>query len=256
MNTQTLNTNETITETENTTTPLSSLAKTALWLLTLLLAPQFILSFILGAYYGVQQGKNFDQQAFATWYNTAPVLLTITLISSFLLLPLLMKATPTKTWTECFSFWRISTINRSTLLKWLTVALTYWLITAAIGILLHLPSENFMLEVKTAANSITMLILVLTTICLTAPITEEVIFRGWLYSKIAQTKLGNIGAMLISSLVFVAIHSQYQHPATLIMVFTLGLLLSWVRYKSNNISYTIVMHMLFNVIAMTSLFLL
>ena len=72
----------------------------------LLLAPQFILSFILGTYSGVQQGKNFDPQAFTAWYNTAPVLLTITLLSSFLLLPLLIKATSAKSWVERFSFWR------------------------------------------------------------------------------------------------------------------------------------------------------
>jgi membrane protease YdiL (CAAX protease family) len=251
MNSETLNSN--ISNTERTR-PLVSLFKTALWLLALVLAPQFILSFGLGLFYGVQQGQDFDPQAFNNWYKTVPVLLTITLLSSFLLIPLLIKATPAKTWPERFEFWCIKSIKRNELSKWLVIALGYWLITVIVGITLNLPDEQFMLDIKQATNSITILALVLTTICLIAPITEEIVFRGWLFSKIAQTKLGDLGAILLSSLAFTAIHSQYQHLETLVMLFTLGLLLSWVRYKSNNISNTIIMHMLFNLLAMASLF--
>ncbi|MBL4832043.1 MAG: CPBP family intramembrane metalloprotease [Aliivibrio sp.] len=257
MNTQTLTSNEAlaVTPTNPTTQPLTSLVKTALWALVLLLAPPFILSVFFGVYYGAQQGENVNADAFNTWFNTTPILLTLTLLSVFLLLPLLIKATPAKTWSERFNFWALKPVKRNHAITWLFIGLLYWAITSFIGLALNLPTENFMLEVKAAANSLPMLALVLTTICLVAPISEEVIFRGWLFSKIAQTKLGGTGAIVISSLAFTLVHAQYQQLSTLVMVFALGLLLSWVRYKSNNISYTILMHMLFNGLAMASLFL-
>lgn len=240
----------------NITTPLSSLFKTTLWALTLLLAPQIILGFLFGVFYGFKHSHNYSAEAFQLWFATMPVLLTVSILSPLISLPLLIKATPKQNQTRLFEFWALKVINKRDTIKWLLITLLYWGITTIIALSLNLPDEPFMLKLNAANNSFSMLVLILSAICVVAPIMEELLFRGWLFSKIAETKLGNIGALIISSLAFTAIHSQYQHIATLVMLFSLGLLLGWVRYKAKNVSYTILMHMIFNSVAMINLFLL
>jgi membrane protease YdiL (CAAX protease family) len=111
-----------------------------------------------------------------------------------------------------------------------------------------------MLDLKAESNNSIVVILMVLTICVVVPIMEELVFRGWLYSKIAQTKLGDIGALTISSIIFTLIHTQYDNIITFLVIFLLGLLLGFARYKSANISYSIAMHMIFNSLAMVALF--
>jgi len=44
-------------------------------------------------------------------------------------------------------------------------------------------------------------------------------------------------------------HNQYEQLATFLIILSLGLLLGWVRYKSQNTAYCIAIHMLFNGLA-------
>lgn len=234
--------------------PKPTLIKTVLWLLVILLLPQLVLGFGFTVFFGIQQGGDFTEEAFSLWFASVPVLLVLTLITPLLTLPLLNKATQAENWDSRFDFWAVKVINAKVLVKWLIVGLVFWLISSYIGELLNLPIEQFMLDVKAASNSLGVAILIVVTICLLVPVMEELVFRGWLYSKIAQTKLGNIGALFLSSILFTAIHTQYDNVITLVMIFSLGLLLGCVRYKSGNISYSIAIHILFNSLTTIALF--
>jgi hypothetical protein len=79
----------------------------------------------------------------------------------------------------------------------------------------------------------------------TAPITEEIAFRGFIYRGFAASRLGTIGAVAISSLIFTAIHIQYD-LFTLGGVLLLALLLGTVRAVSGSTLLTISMHALNN----------
>ncbi len=81
-----------------------------------------------------------------------------------------------------------------------------------------------------------------------APLYEEILFRGFMFKGIENSKLGPIGALLITSLAWSALHIQYD---ILIIgtVFTGGLLLGWARLKTNSIYIPIVMHALQNLLA-------
>jgi membrane protease YdiL (CAAX protease family) len=233
-----------------------SLLKTTLWLLALLLLAQLVLGFALGVFYGMQQDTELDDVIFDTWFTSIPVLLSFTLASSLLTFPLLIKATNKNNWIERFDFWVVRKINGKTCAKWLLVALVFWVIVSALGEYLNLPVEQFMLDIKAANSSFALLSLIVVNMCIVIPIMEELIFRGWLFSRIAQTKLGSIGALFITSLIFTIIHAQYEQSFTFVMIFTLGLLLAFIRYKSNNISYSILMHIVFNSLSLFALLLL
>ncbi|HBO87188.1 MAG TPA: hypothetical protein DD620_00360 [Verrucomicrobia bacterium] len=80
------------------------------------------------------------------------------------------------------------------------------------------------------------------TAILIAPLYEEILFRGILFPKIIQ-KTGLINALIITSLLFAALHF---HIPALLPLFALSTLLSLVYWWSGSLWNCIVIHMLFN----------
>ncbi len=81
-------------------------------------------------------------------------------------------------------------------------------------------------------------------LCLIAPITEELLFRGALLKLLSP--YGSKVAILISALLFVAIHGNLQQfPST----FLAGLLFGFISVKTGTIFYAIILHMFNNVFA-------
>jgi membrane protease YdiL (CAAX protease family) len=79
----------------------------------------------------------------------------------------------------------------------------------------------------------------------TAPITEEAVFRGFIYRGFAASRLGRFGAVILSSLIFTAVHIQYD-LITLCGVLATALLLGTMRCISGSTLLTIAMHALNN----------
>lgn len=81
-----------------------------------------------------------------------------------------------------------------------------------------------------------------------APVTEELIFRGFLISGLRPTRLGASGAVLVSAFAWAAIHGQYgfYEMAT---IFALGVLLGTARMKTGSVLVPIALHALSNVIS-------
>lgn len=233
--------------------PKASLLKTMLWLAVILFLPQLILFFVFGVFWGAQD-NDLTQSTSVAWHSSVAVMLGMTLMAPLITLPLLNRATKVNTWRERFNFWALKAISVKLLCIWLGVGITFWLFSSLVGEWLKLPIEPFMLEVKAATDSMPMIALIIITICIVAPIVEEVIFRGWLYSKLVQTKLSNAGAMGLSAILFTLIHTQYDNFSTFLMILLLGLLLSLVRFISGNINYSIAIHMLYNSLSTMALF--
>ena len=82
-----------------------------------------------------------------------------------------------------------------------------------------------------------------------APFLEEVIFRGFLFRGIEASILGPVGAVLLTSLVWTAIHMQYSlfWQAN---IFVLGILFGLARYKTGSTLVTFQLHFLHNLLAM------
>lgn len=78
-----------------------------------------------------------------------------------------------------------------------------------------------------------------------APIFEELIFRGWLFSKLRK-ELKLIPAILLTSLLFGLMHGQWNVG---INVFALSLFLCGLREYTGNIYASILLHMIKNGIA-------
>ena len=81
-----------------------------------------------------------------------------------------------------------------------------------------------------------------------APMSEEVLARGFLYRGWSASFLRVPGAIILSSLLWTVVHLQYD-LYFLAEVFSIGLWFGYMRYRSNSLWLTIVLHALNNLTA-------
>ena len=93
---------------------------------------------------------------------------------------------------------------------------------------------------------------VITTIVI-APILEEFIFRGFLFSQLRIT-LGNWGAISLSSLAWTSLHFQYELKI-LFVLFVFGLFLGFLRWKYNSLFLVMALHAVNNLVALITAYL-
>ncbi|GLH75687.1 abortive infection protein [Bradyrhizobium sp. SSBR45G] len=109
-------------------------------------------------------------------------------------------------------------------------------------------SPGFMLDVlKTAKGDGTVWLMVI-AFCVAAPLSEELFARGFLYRGWSDSFLRVPGAIILSSLVWTAMHLQYDWYFFL-EVFALGLWFGYLRSVSHSTGLTIVLHGLNNLAA-------
>lgn len=85
-----------------------------------------------------------------------------------------------------------------------------------------------------------------------APVSEELAFRGFLLTALAKSRLGIVGGGLVSNLLWAAPHFQYS-VAGLATVFSGGLLLTWLVWRTGSIRAAIVAHVVANCVLLAYL---
>ena len=114
---------------------------------------------------------------------------------------------------------------------------------------------GFMGDVLKTARADNALWLLVIAFCVAAPITEEFFARGFLYRGWSESFLRVPGAIILSSLIWTSLHLQYNWYF-LGEVFSIGVLLGYIRYRSNSTWLTIILHGLNNLAAVAQTFLL
>jgi hypothetical protein len=114
---------------------------------------------------------------------------------------------------------------------------------------------GFMGDVLKTAREDGALPLLLLAFCVAAPVTEEFFARGFLYRGWSESFLRVPGAIVLSSLVWTGLHLQYNWYF-LGEVFSIGLLLGYLRYRTNSTWLTIILHGLNNFAAVVQTILL
>jgi membrane protease YdiL (CAAX protease family) len=82
-----------------------------------------------------------------------------------------------------------------------------------------------------------------------APIFEEAFFRGFLFEGFRQSRLGPIGAVLLTAFAWALLHIQYD-LFNIATIFIMGILLGVVRIKTGSLWSTIIMHGFNNMVAL------
>ena len=88
-------------------------------------------------------------------------------------------------------------------------------------------------------------LLALLTVGIGAPVAEELLFRGFMLSALAQTWLGYSGEALVSNTIWTLLHAGYT-PIGIVEVFAIGALFSWIVWRTGSVRVTIFCHALYN----------
>src|SRR5882724_6108529 len=78
-----------------------------------------------------------------------------------------------------------------------------------------------------------------------APLSEELLFRGFLLSALARSRLGFAGGALVTTTLWTALHAGYS-LAGIVEVFTIGLFFSWLLWRTGSLRVPIFCHALYN----------
>jgi membrane protease YdiL (CAAX protease family) len=100
---------------------------------------------------------------------------------------------------------------------------------------------GFMGDVLKSARADGALWLLLIAFCVAAPVSEELFARGFLYRGWSESFLRPVGAIMLSSAVWTVLHLQYDW-FFLGEVFSIGLLLGYLRFRFNSTWLTVVLH--------------
>jgi membrane protease YdiL (CAAX protease family) len=122
-------------------------------------------------------------------------------------------------------------------------------VVAAIELLLGIDGGSKSVEATYQAAKLAGMLpmLWLTTVVL-APVTEELLFRGFLHRGWAASWLGVSGTIVLTSVLWAALHQQYNWLGIL-CIFLMGLIFGWVRQRSGSTTLTIVLHAVNNLVA-------
>ena len=82
--------------------------------------------------------------------------------------------------------------------------------------------------------------------CVAAPVMEEFVFRGFMFRGWSQSFLGPVGCIVLTSVVWGMIHTQYDWLGRLYLV-AAGLALGYFRWRSNSTWLTVMVHSAMNI---------
>lgn len=132
-----------------------------------------------------------------------------------------------------FKFWHIAAIL-------VVFFLLAYALTAALG-----EQDNDLMRILRSSRTAVYIVAFLATF--TAPIVEEVVYRGIIYSAFYKA-FGVVTAVIVASTLFAGVHFlQYNGDfAALIMICLLSLVLTLIRFRTGNLLPCIVLHTVFN----------
>ena len=232
--------------TENEFTVIGSI----LWMLFLAVGIQMMLGLIAVAGFGALGMKSNEIDLIFIRPDAIAIIGTIAAILS---IPLIKIASNFKGKSFPLKFLGIQWADRSTLIRILLIGVGYYLFASVLSYVLSIDTPQFMLDVKSHTNTTFDVLMLVIGICVVAPIIEEIIFRGLAYTRLVQSGVGETGTIIIISLVFTIIHTQYD-AIVLITLLPFAFLLGYVRYKTGNLIYCIALHMQLNAFSTIELF--
>jgi hypothetical protein len=174
---------------------------------------------------------------FAALGSSAIVVAPMTLTSLAATLPVLALAVRLAR-IRFVDYFAVYPIGLRTILFALVCLLGYTALVSVITYALGRPMVSpFAVSLYKTGRESGTLWLVLIALVVAAPISEEFLVRGFLFRGWARSRLGAVGAVVLTSLIWAATHVQYDR-FEVTEIFGLGLLFGWLRYRSGSLTLT------------------
>lgn len=81
-----------------------------------------------------------------------------------------------------------------------------------------------------------------------APVFEESLFRGLIFSGLQVSRLGTVGTIVLTGLVFALLHAVQYDSGVIAQIFVLGIVFGLVRWKTKSLYTTIGLHAAWNLL--------
>jgi len=138
-------------------------------------------------------------------------------------------------------------VPRKVLLTWLLLLMLFIACSDGFTLLLGRPIiTDIMVNAYETAHLVSLLWIAIVVV---APLFEEAFVRGFIFRGIQQSKLGNIGAVVITALLWSSIHIQYDIYDRA-RILASGILIGIARLRSESLYLAIAMHSTMNLIGM------
>jgi uncharacterized protein len=141
----------------------------------------------------------------------------------------------------------LNSISIKAVLALLGITLGFLVLSSVIGYFVEKPGSNtFTAQAYQTSGPAVIFWLALVVF---APFFEELFFRGFLFKGFSKSKLGTIGTIILTALLWSLLHFQYDIFGVG-MIFALGIILGFVRYRTGSLWSTIAMHMFWNLLGL------
>lgn len=136
--------------------------------------------------------------------------------------------------------------------------ITLAVLMVALSVLSHLfepgTDANYLRDLVSSGRTANAALLLVAAVVVAGPVSEELAFRGFLYRTL-ELRFGGMVALIATALGWAALHIQYS-VVGMVLVFALGLYLGAVRRYSGSVYLTMLMHALWNGVALAAAMLL
>jgi len=138
--------------------------------------------------------------------------------------------------------------ERGEVMRGLAMLAALLLLTHVLRLALGQPLPEFVIETYRSARGSGSLALYIIALCVAAPLAEEFLVRGFLLRGWSQSFLGPMGAVVLSSVAWAGVHTQYNW-FYMSEIFALGILFGVLRLRSGSTWLTVLLHAANNVVA-------
>ena len=170
------------------------------------------------------------------------------LCAAFLILALVKFGLPARAGKLPFDWPKIGSVGWAVLI--FSFVVIGYILFAVIGTAVGIdPQKNLGVVEQASMEMLSnprLFVLSVPGIVIGAPIFEELLFRGVLFAGIAQTRLGRGGAVMISALLWAALHGGSESLFSVAMLFILGIGLGVLLLRFGTIWVTIACHTAWN----------
>lgn len=140
----------------------------------------------------------------------------------------------------------LKSLSSKSIIAMLAITIVFIGLSSLANLFLERPADSDF--ITSAYSTVTSVPLFWIAIVVFGPVFEELFIRGFLFIGFMKSRLGPVGAVILTTLVWALLHVQYGFYEITI-IFILGLILGIVRYKTGSLWAPVIIHALNNFLA-------
>ena len=215
----------------------------------IVIAIMFFASQAIGALIVVAFRYGFDLKRLHEWVKDGDVLAASAIGGAVGCIGAIVCAIRLKKGAAIAEYLRLKRIKLRIFFKWLGIFVIFLIASDLLDYYFPHPADSdFMVDAYKTADPLWVLWF---AVIVAAPLSEEILFRGFLFRGFETSFLGPIGAIIVTASAWALLHLQYDAYAMGI-IFALGLLFGAARRDSDSLLLPLTFHILQNLLATAS----